>query len=579
MVTRLLSTLFALVAAVLTLSCSPTAIIVEELDSEEEVITPPVDEEGEKEQEVSGTVPIVFYLKNLPTISKDPSMDSDEAIIADLKSNGFFVIEVDCGSYPSTSPEFEEALMQFHSGAVEYVSNLLPESADPDYATILYVPEGYRVAHNVPVWNIQEHGAARSLNRILETYNNHVVKNKGQERANSVSEMVGPNGEPLDYNLHIDIIYPTGSKKVPLLLNLSSNTPRFHPFSPIGNRQNVYRTIFPLGFLSSGYAFANLDHCYNPLARREMYGHFEPHTLDHYNGVAYTTASIRYLRKMANQYNLNNRIGVMGLSKASYNAMISANVNNNRLPEWSSQDGPVNPNQPHSGYVSTVDVVYASAGDGTRRISRLIDSETVPMVTSAGKSDQYGHWNVYPDVINALSEVDNVRLDLWMEELGHTYPALGVDLATGIDRYVLVKRFFDRFLKPDEHAQPQVFYILPKPNTDNVATDGRFRVLVSDGQLPSDMKGISPFEPITVRFLSTMNIASVEQHVGVYEEGDKSKAVAGKWVPSMKNSCFKFVPTQSLKANTSYQVAVAQGVKDVHGNTSSETYERNFATR
>src|SRR5690606_15152076 len=168
--------------------------------------------------------------------------------------------------------------------------------------------------------------------------------------------------------------------------------PRFLPFNPTAKKELAYRTIFPLGFLTSGYAFVNLDHCYNPLARRALYQHFGQYSLDAYHGVAYTTASIRYLRSMADRYNFNGRIGVMGLSKASYGAIVAANVHNSHLPERSSRYGPANPDQPYPRYSSTVDVAYASAGDGTRRIADLVDYETVPMVTSAGRSDQYGHW-------------------------------------------------------------------------------------------------------------------------------------------------------------------------------------------
>src|SRR5690606_32583640 len=127
-----------------------------------------------------------------------------------------------------------------------------------------------------------------------------------------------------------------------------------------------------------------------------------------------------------------------------------------------------------------------------------------------------GHWEVYPDVVKALSVVDNLRLDLWMEDLGHTYPGLGVDAVTGMNRYVLVKRFFDYFLKPEEHVQPQLFYMLPKPDIAGVNTDGTFRVLPPDDLLPKDMKGISPFDSITVRFLSPMDTESVRKHIKLY---------------------------------------------------------------
>lgn len=523
-------------------------------------------------------VPIVFYLKNVPTLTKDASMDSDREIIAELEADGFFVTEVDCSHYPASSPEFEEALMQFHLNVREYLRGLLPTGKNADYNTVIYVPEGYRVARDIPVWNIQRYGAEHILERIRETYNSYVVEKKGMVPAKSADDMIGPHGEPIDYNLYMDIIYPTGNRKVPLLLNFASNSPRFLPFNPTAKKELAYRAIFPIGFLASGYAFANMDHCYNPLARRALYQHFNHYSLDAYNGVAYATAGIRYLRSQADRFNFNGHIGVMGLSKASYGAIISANVNNNRLPERSSKYGSTDPNQPYLGYPSTVDVAYASAGDGTRRIADLVDYETVPMITSAGRSDQYGHWEVYPDVVKALSAVDNLRLDLWMEDLGHTYPGLGVDAVTGMSRYVLVKRFFDYFLKPEEYVQPQLFYILPKPDVADVNTDGTFRVLPPDDLLPKDMKGISPFDSITVRFLSPMDAESVGRHVRLYEGTVDSVAVTGTWKSSMKNSCFKFVPSRPLKPGTPYTIIVVRGAKDRKGNELLAGAKRRFVT-
>ena len=56
--------------------------------------------------------PLVFYLKNLP--QERIGEWTDDKIKSDLQSEGYLVIEVDCSSFPRTSPELEEALVQFH---------------------------------------------------------------------------------------------------------------------------------------------------------------------------------------------------------------------------------------------------------------------------------------------------------------------------------------------------------------------------------------------------------------------------------------------------------------------------------
>jgi hypothetical protein len=525
--------------------------------------------------------PVAIYLKNLPGVRA--GTDSDEAILQSLAADDFLVCELDCSAFPSTSPALEEALLQFHGNLPQFLPTQvsIPDGRAIDWGSVFYVPAGYRVARDIPVWNIREHGAANALDYVRSVYNKEVVNKFGIPKAETVDDMYNRYGDPLDYDLRMDIIYPSGTPagKAPLLLNFSSNSPRFYPFAPTSAAAEVVRrAIYPLGFLTSGYAFANLDHDYVPVSRNENfnYGHFDRYTLDSYHAVAYVTAALRYIHSMKDAYNLSGKIGTMGISKASYASVIAAQTDNHAMTERSANYGAVNPVQPWPGHPSTVDVAYAASGNGTRYIPETVNGATVPMITSIGKLDKFvDHWPLYPTVINALRASGNIRLDLWMEELGHTYPVGGVDFTTGLERYPLFRKFFDRFLKPEEHICPEVFYILPRENSFNVSVDGTFRTLLPDNILPEDLHGISPDDSITVRFLSSMNTATVDQFLTVTELPGNA-AIGGTWRASMKNSCFRFTPSAPFEPGRSYRISVLKGAADAAGNLLQETSERTF---
>ena len=61
---------------------------------------------------------------------------------------------------------------------------------DPDY--IFYVPEGYTITRNIPVWNIEENGADGSVERVMDTYNSVIVPKFGVEPVTDPEQMKNP---------------------------------------------------------------------------------------------------------------------------------------------------------------------------------------------------------------------------------------------------------------------------------------------------------------------------------------------------------------------------------------------------
>ena len=524
--------------------------------------------------------PVAFYLKNLP----GPRIGawSDAQIKTDLEQKGFIFIEVDCSSFPTTSPELEDALCNFHKNCPSVYAEYENDEQDADSKSVFYVPEGYSITKDIPVWNIVDHGAEGSVQRVVDTWNKEIVEMFGVDPVTSADQMYNKDGTPIDWWLRIDIVHPSGStaEKVPVLFNCSSNSPRMYPFSPLqSGDQILWRSIFPFGFMTSGYAFVNVDHCYNPLARGETWKYFDRYTLEDWNGLAAVTAYVRYLKSHLNDYNLNGKIGVMGISKASYSAVRLADPDNaNGSEHFFFNNTPNTKPQPWPGEDSSVDVVYAAAGNGTRRISKYYNSGCVPIITSAGKTDQYGQWDAYPDVVSHLNSVDNIHLDLWMEELGHTYPGKGIDYATGERRYVLFKRFFDHYLKPDAATAADVFYILPKEGATTVDVMGVSRYLPADNYLPAAMLGIAKTAPITVRFLDKIDLSEISAKIKVVES-EGGAEVEGEWAASMQGTSFSFTPSAPLTKDASYEIKVPVSLTSIDGHHPSAEVVRTFVVK
>ena len=520
--------------------------------------------------------PLVFYLKNLP--QERIGEYTDSKIKSDLEAEGFIVIDLDCSTFPKTSPQLENALVEFHIDCKDVYSSYENALQAVDVDNIHYVPEGYTIKKDIPVWNIKDHGADGSLEYIMKQWNNVIVSKHGVDPVTSPEQMTNPDGSPIDYDLYMDIVYPSGnaSAKVPLLINHGSNSPKWKSFAPGQSAEKMYRCMFPIGFLTTGYAFANIDHCYVPMARGETWGYFDAYTLDDWNGLASNTAFIRYLRLHLADYNLNGKIGSMGISKASYGAMrLSDPGNASGAEHFMFNSTPNTKPQPWAGGESHVDVVYTAAGQGTSRISKYVNDGCVPIITSAGVKDEYGQWAVYPKVVKHMNDIDHIHYPFWMQELGHTYPGMGEDFATGEDRYVVFKRFFDHFLKPSDATKADVFCIFPKEDAESVDAFGRSRMLPPDNYLPEFMLGLPVDTPLTVRFLEAFTVEAVSAAVKVTCVGDGS-VIEGEWQPSMKNTNFSFTPSAPLEKGKAYRITVPTSLTSVSGAHPSAEVVRDF---
>lgn len=528
--------------------------------------------------------PVAVYLQgfDIPRVGTA----SDEKIIEDLVNKGFIVVSLDSQTLPTASPDHEDLLQAFHSDLPNLLAQLLREDA-PTFQTrplstevseIFYLPPGYTVQRSVPFWDLEKHGKHGTLERILEVYNEHATQRFDVPAVDSVYAIRNAKGEPLDFTLYLDIIHPAdpdpNDEGVPLIINFSTQPLRMVSFRPTNPSQNRYQ----LGFNTGGYAWAIVDHCYNPLSRHENFGYFQPYTLEDRNGLAVATAAVRHFRTLKDHYGLNGKIGVIGHSKASFSVTRLLDAEHESMPEHSRNrnfpDGTPEP-QPWPGVSSDVQAGMASMGNGTRRNS-YINENTGPLLIAVGRTDPAKHWDVFPALAAACEKAGINYVDLWMEDLGHAYPR-GTDFGTGELRYSLVRKFFDQLLTPRGDDAFMVYSITPKEGATDVRLDGQYRVLPAAEQLPEQMHDISPYTPITVRFVRPVDTKSIAGKL-VVKETRSGKPIDGDWSQSRQDTALSFTPLHPLKPDTDYTLTVSAGIADTNAASTQADTVRTFRT-
>lgn len=518
-------------------------------------------------------LPTAVYLRGLPV--PRIGTDSDEILINALLDDGLVVIELDCSRMPTDHEALVATIMDFNRALLRKIPALTERVISPDESFIYWIPEGYRLARNQPFWNIARHGAHGTLEHMVQVYNRDVVNKAGVAPIETPDQLAGPDGEPLDFNLHIDLIYPSGNPFVrpPVIAHFSTLCRQ-------ARHLRGERAVFPITWLTSGYALAYVDHIYNPLARESNFGYFNNYSLQNWNALAASSAAMRFLRANADTFNLGDRIGALGHSKSSFSVMRIADTNHPYLAEHSSFDGfpEGSPEpQPWSSYDSRIQVAYASMGLGIARREYTTDS-LVPVIVAVGRRDQWNYWDRTVPQVAQAERLGINQLSLWMGELGHDLP-FGRDHASGQDRTQLVRRFFDQHLHPREDRALQVLAITPADGAEQVALDGSIaRFGVPDEQLPADLHGLSPRKPITVRFARSIDTATMNPQSLQVVNLSTGQAVAGQWRSELRNSRFSFEPASTLSPTTEYRVEVRPGLRDIDGVELSGSVQSLFTT-
>jgi hypothetical protein len=402
-------------------------------------------------------------------------------------------------------------------------------------------------------WEVDKHGSHGSMKRVVRAYNEQVVDEKGRhhmtgrKQASSPADLIDRDGAPLNCKLRMDIIYPSQADKiVPLIFWISTTTTRAPSSLPGGYRPHM------TGFPMRGYAYAIIDHCYNPVALH--FGHFEPgYSLDNINGLKAYTAAVRFLRAHSDAYNIDSRyIGGWGHSKGSYGITRLSDPNHaerdaehQRLegePEGSPEP------QPWPGYSSCIAAGYQSMGNGTRRSARYVTEDYAPTIVACGERDHFNHWRDWPRVVDAYESVDANHVALGMVGLGHELP-YGRDEELGVDRYELVMSFFDRHLKVEEKLAPVVLFTVPRDQETDVASS----------------------KTISIQFAPVMDETGIVDGRGVKTTRSRDGSpVEGSWNKSRRGTKFTFTPKENLMEGERYRIDISTGVTNQVGNPLAE---------
>ncbi|MBQ9084974.1 MAG: Ig-like domain-containing protein, partial [Clostridia bacterium] len=551
--------------------------------------------------------------------------DTDVEIIKSMLERGYIVTVADYkNNGRAISPDLDFSLQAVRNTVLtgKYFTDTTV-FASGSYYNSFVVPSGYDVSLHRVFWEIDKHSTDGTLEKIVEYWNNDFrawTKNKdivipwvdengnrkqtqtahdgtapvwlnadGSEnpdgtyikikhtRAVDITDCVKRDGSPIDLNLYMHLIYPTGAAEVPVLALVGSAEHIAKGTASADRPQFIGATL-------RGYAAVTFDHGWTPMARNDHYGYFDGSTPDmgsvtgnnttysiqFYNEVEIATAAMRYIRYLSlstDEFNFKlDAIGAYGNSKGGWMQFLGAVDPYTASGERKIFIGHHGETRYENGKTETVgiidggeeqpwltydgeeidggaDFVYCSCG-GT---SESILPGHAPMFISCQLNDG-SCWGSSREFIMAARAADVPAM--WVEvNLGHTF-ASGPDTKFGIDdTYSSFFNFLGYWLKGD---RVRVEYIY------------------------ADMTygGMPTYAPFTVKFTGPVGESEIGKIILAADDGI---AVSGRWESAFGNTEWTFYP-DFLKSNTEYTLTVPAGIKAANGGTSENASSYSVTT-
>jgi Bacterial Ig-like domain len=485
---------------------------------------------------------VIVYVKN--SAWDRIGQESDLSILSDYIKKKFIVITIDFGNDKlAVSPRFDKDLHEIFKAVYGYKTESLLKNLNlnPKEYRCFFLPEGYRVAMDLVYWEIDKHAVYGTLEYIMKSYNEDIVpKLPGLKPVTSPKEMVDRKGNPFDFSVKMDIVYPSqAKKKIPAIIFsawLSARNPNGEPIS--------YLPHFA-GFTMRGYVYIVMGHCFNPCVQH--YFHYSKFTLDQWNGFVCYSAAMRYINANAVQYSINtDHIGMAGHSKGEYAITRLSDPHHEGGKEISRfegfPEGSPEP-QPWPGYPSKISAGYQSMGMGLFE-PQFITADYVPTIVACGEKERDEiSKEAHPAFVKRLEELDVNYINLFMQGLGHEVP-YGYDDRMGVDRYQLMSDFFDRYLKVEDKLPPVVLIISPRDNKVDV----------------------SPTAEISIDLAPVIDAQSIIREKGIMIISTKDNhAIDGNWKVAHGGTRYIFKPEQTLIKNEQYSIIVTKKVKDIRG--------------
>lgn len=550
--------------------------------------------------------------------------DSDVDIIKSMLERGYIVTVVDyMNNEKAVSPDLDFSLQAVRNSIK--TGKYFTDStvfASGSYYNSFVVPSGYDVSPHRVFWEIDKHATDGTLDKIVEYWNNDfrawsnnkelVIKwidddgnrkatqtaHDGTEpvwlnadgsvnsdgeyikikhtKAEKITDCVKKDGSPIDLNLYMHVVYPTGSTEVPVLTLVGSSEHIANGTSSADRPQFIGATL-------RGYAAVTFDHGWTPMARADHYGYFDGSTsasgsvtgnnttysIQFYNEVEIATAAMRYIRYLSlseEKFNFKlDAIGVYGNSKGGWMQFLGAEDPYTASGERRVYIGHHGETRYDNGDTETVgiidggepqpwltyngaeidggaDFVYCSCG-GT---SESILPGHAPVFISC-QLDDGSCWGSSREFIQACRTLDIPAM--WVEvSLGHTF-ASGPDTRFGIeDTYSSFFNFLGYWIKNDA---VRVEYIYADMNYGGMPT----------------------YAPFTVKFTGSVSESEISKVTLV----GGGVTATGRWESAFGNTEWTFYPDY-LNSNTEYTMTVPAGVVAANGKATENAHTYSVTT-
>ncbi len=474
--------------------------------------------------------------------------ESDLDILKDLLDEGYVVITMDYLDDPrATVPEIIWSVQKTRMAPSKYLPGF-----KFDAKGVMVLPSGYRLIRDVQFFKLDENGYKGINEYIVEVWNGDKFQDaKGtkipadHKTAKTIEDCVKPDGSPLDFNLRLDIVYPSQpTRETEVMLLASSSETRFSA--------NAVRPL-DVGALFYGYTFACYEHSYIPMSRNDHYGYFLPYSVMQWVGNAVHATAVRAVRYYADDFGYSrDNYGVWGHSKSSQCSVLST-PHPETLAEGATFErygyksreayGEMRFITYDNGEVipSNVQVAYHSMGDGSKNYKKLMGEELCPTIICCGIKDQYGSWD-YWAAENAAYKAKGVDyLSISMYNDGHNYPN-GYDTVYDYDRYNAMMSFFNYYLKGMDN---KILYTSVR--------DGK---LVDCDEVGTVIAG----EELFVQFVSPVTSDSAAAGITLYDETLKAQ-IKGEILFDTNNKLI-FEPSVPLVKGHKYTFSVADSVID-----------------
>ena len=501
--------------------------------------------------ETNSTTTVLIYVMGYNGERIGTERDID--ILRDLLDEGYVVITMDYLDNPlATTPGIIWSIQNVRMDPAKYLPGFKFASKG-----VMVLPSGYRILRDVHFYKLDENGYKGINEYIVEVWNGNAFQDakgsripKGHETAKTIEDCVKPDGSPLDFNLRLDIVYPSQPKReTEVLLLASSAETRFST--------NKVRPL-DIGALFNGYTFACYEHSYIPMSRNDHYGYFLPYSVMQWVGNAVHSTAIRCVRYYAETFGYSrDNYGVWGHSKSSQCAVLST-PHPETLAESSTfekygykpreaygemrfityDDGEIIP--------SNVQTAYHSMGDGSKSYKKWLTDDCCPTIICCGIKDQYGSWNYWFAENEAYENSEVEFLSMSMFNDGHNYPN-GIDTVYKYDRFNAMMDFFNYHLQNREN---KLVY--------TSAVDGR---LVTHDEVGTVLDG----NEIILQFIASLEPDSAAKCITLYDESAKA-AVDGNIVFKTGNK-LTFNPKSALVKGHNYTINVSGELLDTRGGT------------